>query len=176
MVIGRLITWSNFLETEHIVFSRRVILARAWTKHAVLSKVRNIFWSRQDSQQLILLAADATRKVVETTVGEHVLLFQAGGQLRTFGSTHDLEIFRPADPECILFSRNSRTHTHTHTHRFRRPGPARNMGVSGFGRDVFFGGRSSERSVLDRFCSESTKTVITFDQRSRIESWRHPQQ
>ena len=43
------------------------------------------------------------------------------------------------------------------TQRLRRPGPARSGCVLGLGRDVFFGGRSRERSVLKRVCSESTK-------------------
>ena len=40
---------------------------------------------------------------------------------------------------------------------------------------VFFGGRPGEPAVLDRFCSESTKHVITFAQRSRIDVRRHRQ-
>ena len=53
-----------------------------------------------------MFAADATRKVVEKTVGENVILFRAGGHVRTFGPTHDLEIFRLADPGCISFFKN----------------------------------------------------------------------
>ena len=34
-------------------FSRRIILARAWTKHDGLSKVRNSFWFWQENQKLI---------------------------------------------------------------------------------------------------------------------------
>ena len=60
------------------------------------------------------------------------------------------------------------------TTRFRRPGPARNRCVSGLGRDVFFGGRSRERSVLNRFCSESTKKRSTFSKRSQIDVRRPP--
>ena len=65
---------------------------------------------------------------------------------------------------------------HLQARRLRGPGLARSGCVLGLGRDVFFGGRSRERTVLDWFCSESTKHISRFDYRSRIESRRHPQQ
>ena len=56
------------------------------------------------------------------------------------------------------------------TNRFRRLGPARNRCASGLGSDLFFSGRSRERSVLDRFCSESSKTKTLFFTTLRIAS------
>ena len=95
--------------------------------------------------------------------------FRARGHFRTFGPTYDLDIFRLADPRCISCFKN------TDTKRQRRPEPARSGCVLGLGRDVFFGGRLREGSVLGRFCSEGITKETEFDQRSRIESRRHPQ-
>ena len=64
-------------------------------------KARNIFW----------LAADATRKVVNKTVGENVVLFTAKCNFRTFGPTYDLEFFRLADVWCISFFKNIGKHS-----------------------------------------------------------------
>ena len=114
--------------------------------------------SDRKAKHIFCLAADATRKVVKNTVAENVIFFRARGHLRTFGPTHDLDMF----PVCrsgvpFVFQK------HLKTKRFRRPGPARNRCVSGLGRDVFFGSRSRERSVLNRFCSESIKHETKFD-------------
>ena len=69
----------EFLANGAHVFSRRVIVARAWTKHEGLSKVRNSFWLGREGHNLICLAADATRKVVNKTVFENVLRSRATG-------------------------------------------------------------------------------------------------
>ena len=37
------------------VFSRRVVVARAWTKNDGLSKVRNSIWLKQEGQKLIVV-------------------------------------------------------------------------------------------------------------------------
>ena len=120
------------------------------------------FGSDKNAKNEFCLAADAIRKVVEKTVGENVFLFQARGHFRTVGPTHDLDMF-PACRSGVSFV----FQIHLKTHRFRRPGPARNRCVSGLGRDVFFGGRSRERSVLDRFCSESIETKSVFGQNKK---------
>ena len=60
----------------------------------------------KQTKHSLVLAADATRKVVKKTIGDNVFVFKARGYFRTFGPTYDLEIFRLADPGCISFFKN----------------------------------------------------------------------
>ena len=97
---------SNFLETEHIDFRVELFWRERGRNITVCPKYEIASGSDKKAILFFFLAADATRKVVETTVGETVLLVLARGQLRTFGPTYDFEIFRLADPGCISFFRN----------------------------------------------------------------------
>ena len=101
--------------------------------------------SDRKAQNIFVLAADAIRKVVnKKTVGENVAFFLNQRPLALL-DRHTISKFSGL-PIRGVFSFSETIETK----RFRRAGPARNRCVSGLGRDVFFGGRSRERSVLDR--------------------------
>ena len=89
MVIGRLITWLNLLETERIVFRVELFWRELGRNMPFCQKYEIAFGSDNNATNLFVLAADATRKVVENNVGETVFLLRAGGHLRTFGPTYD---------------------------------------------------------------------------------------
>ena len=82
-----------------VVFLR----AQAYTKMMVCPKYEMASGSEKEPKQYFCLAADASRKVVKTIIGEQVFLFISRRHCRTFGPTYDLEIFRLADPECRSF-------------------------------------------------------------------------
>ena len=132
-----------------------MLSARALTKNDGLSKVRNSLWLGKGTKKIILFGCRRDWQSRKQTVGENVFRFKARGYLRTFEPTYDFLIFRLADPGCISFFQKQ-----LKTQRLRRPGPARSGCGLGLGRDVCFGGRSREGSVLDRFCSESLKHVL----------------
>ena len=152
------------------VFSRRIILARPWTQHDGLSKVRNSVWFGQEGQKLICVGCRRDSQSRKTNRLRKCCPFSSRTPFAHFWIDPRFGNF-PACRSGVYFVFQK----HCKTNRFRRPGPARNMCVSGLGRDVFLGGRFRERSVLDRFCSESINHVITFDQHSRIDSRRHTQ-
>ena len=138
-------------------------------KHDGLSKVRNSFWFGQQCQKLICVGCRSDSQSRKTNMFRKCVPFSSQ---RHFGFQFVSIRFQnvPAylSGVYLVFQKEMKTKS------FRRPGPARNRCVSGLGSDLFFGGRSRERSVWDRFCSESITNLITFDQRSRIGSRRPP--
>ena len=140
-------------------------------KHDGLSNVRNSLWFRQEGQKMILFGCRRDSPSRQTNRWRQCVPFCSQRPLAHFWTDPRFGNV----PACrsgvyLVFQKQLKTK------RFRRSGPARSGCVSGFGLDVFFRSRARERSVFNRFCSESTKNVITFDQRNRIESRRHPQQ
>ena len=129
-------------------------MARAWTKHDGLSKVRNSLWLGREGQKLILFGCRRDSQSRKQNRFRKCAPFYSQRQLGHFWADIRFGHF-PACRSGVSFVFQK----HLKTNRFRRPGPARNRCASGLGRDVFFGGRSRERSVLDRFCSESTKKL-----------------
>ena len=139
-------------------------------KHAVLSKVRNSYWLGREGQQFVFGGCRRNSQSRKQNRWRKCVIVSSQRPLAHFWTDIRFRNF-PACRSWVYFVFQKQMKTK----RFRRPGPARNRCVSGVGSDLFFGGRSRERSVLYRFCSESTKHVITLDQRSRIDVRRHPQ-
>ena len=144
------ITTVEFLGNGAHCFSRRVILARAWTKHDGLSKVRNSLWFGQDCQKYILFGCRRDSQSRRKNRWRKCVLFLSQRPLAHFWTDIRFRNF-PACRSGVYFVFQKQLKTM----RFRRPGPARNRCVSGLGSDLVFGGRSRERSVFDRCCSES---------------------
>ena len=89
------------------MFSLRVIVARAWTKNAGLSKVRNSLWLGREGQKVILFGCRRDSQSRKQTVFENVLRSRARG-LPQFGA----RIAAPrktalAAPGCCSWFRNS---------------------------------------------------------------------
>ena len=134
----------------------------------VCQKFEIAFGPDEKANKLFVLAADAIRKVVNNSCRKCALL---SSQMPLAHVWTDIR-FRNA-PACrslvyLVFQKQLKTNS------FRRPGPARNRCASGLESDLCFGGRSRERSVLDRFCSESIKKLSPFDQGNRIDVRRAP--
>ena len=144
-------------------FSRRVIVARAWTTNDGVSKVQNSFWLGREDNKSILFGSRRDSQSRSTNSFRKCAPQSSHRPLLSF----EFPIMSNNNCSCrsgvlLVFQK------HWKTISVRRPGPARNGCASGLGRDVFFGGRSRERSVLDRCCRESIKKLSPFDHRSRM--------
>ena len=146
-----------------IFFKRRVFACASL-------KVRNSLWFGTGVQQFILFSCRRDSQSRKQNRWRKCVRFQSQRPLAHFCTATQFGNC----PACrsgvyLVFWKRPETK------RLRGPGPARSGCVLGLGRDVFLGGRSRERSVPDRFCSESIEQSINFNQRSRIESRRHRQ-
>ena len=149
-------------------FSRRVIVARAWTKHDGLSKVRNRFWLGREGQTLICVGCRPDSQSRKQNRWRKCAPFLSQRPLAHFWTDIRFGNF----PACrsgvyLVFQKQLKTK------RFRRPGPARNRCVSGLGRDVFFGGRSRERSVLSFLVLSLQNRSAPFSRKKRGGSRKH---
>ena len=94
------------METEHICFHAELLWRELGQNMTVRPNCEIASGLDKKAKQLLLLAADATRKVVNKTVFANVFFSLARCHFCYFGPIYDLDLFRLADPGCMACFRN----------------------------------------------------------------------
>ena len=142
------------MEPEHICFRVELFWGRAVRKHDGWPKVRNSFRFGRASPKTVFFGC---RRDAQSRINKSLRKCAPQSSHRLLLS-FEFQIISNKNCSCrsgvLLVVRK-----HLKTNSFRCPGPARHRCVSGIGSDVFFGGRSREPSVSDRFCSDDVKNA-----------------
>ena len=147
-----------------------VLLARAWTNNAGLSKVRNSRWLGKGPKQIFVFGRRRDSQSRKQNGWRNCVPFQGQKPLAHFWTDIRFGIFSACRSGVyVVFQKQLKQNV------CEAPGPPEAGACWASDATSCFGGRSRERSIFDRCCSESIKHETQFDQRSRIESRRHPQ-
>ena len=152
----------EFQTTGAHLFSRRVIVARVWTKHDGLSKVRNSFWFGREGNKFICLGCRPDSQSRKTTS------FRKCAPQSSHRPLLSLEFPIMSNKNCSCRSRVLLVvQKQWKTKRFRSVWPGRNRCASGLGRDVFFRGRPRERSVLSFLVLSLQNRLTRFSRKTK---------